>query len=130
MRILLFILTFLTLSALEVDAISFQREWLKKYRHLLVEELEPTVITDYLFQYEVFDIHTHDEIEQLVSRVEKIQQVLNHLEDMSNQSFNTFMRILRLSRQGYILHEIEKYENVKMRENELFISKGKSWFCS
>lgn len=118
MRILFFILTFLTLSALEVDAISFQREWMKKYRHFLIDELEPTTIIDYLFQYEVFDIHTHDEIEQLHSRVEKTQQVLNHLEDMSNQSFNTFMRILRLSSQGYIFHEIEK------RENEPFISKG------
>lgn len=118
MRILLFILTFLTLSALEVDAISFQREWLKKYRHLLLEELEPTVITDYLFQYEVFDTHTHDEIEQLHSRKEKIHLILHHLEDMSNQSLNTFMRILRLSRQEYVLHEIEK------KENEPFISKG------
>lgn len=114
----MFILTFLTLSALEVDAISFQREWLIKYRQLLLEELEPTVITDYLFQFEVFDIHTHDEIEQLHSRKEKIQQVLHHLKDMSNQSLNTFMRILRLSRQEFVLHMIEE------EEKEPYILKG------
>lgn len=108
----------MTLSALEVDAISFQREWLKKYRHLLLAELEPSMITDYLFQYEVFDIHTHDEIEQSYSTVEKTKLVLNHLEDISNQSFYTFTRILRLSKQGSILQLIEKIEN------EPFISKG------
>lgn len=113
----IFHINFFTLSALEVDAISFKKECVKTCRCLLLEELEPTIITDYLFQYEVFDIHTHDEIVQLNSRIEKTRLVLYHLEDMSNQSFNIFMRILRLSNQGYILdYMIEMIEESEISE--------------
>lgn len=98
-------------SALEVGAISFQKDCLKKHRAIFLDELEPTLTTDYLFQYEVFDIHTHDEIEQSIERHKKTQSVLLHLENKSNQCFDIFMQVLKISKQEFILDMIEKREN-------------------
>lgn len=101
----------MTFLALEVDAISFPKDCLKKHRDLFLEELEPTCILDYLFQYEVFDIYTHDEIEQSLYRLTKAELVLDHISNKSNQCLNIFMGILKLANQENILHMIKVSEN-------------------
>lgn len=65
---------------------------------------------DYLFQYEVFDIHTHDEIEQSTQTHKKIESILLHLEKKSNDEFNIFMEVLKISKQEFILNELRKRE--------------------
>lgn len=100
-------------SAFEVGGIKFPKDCLKKNRALFLDELEPTLTADYLFQYEVFDIHTHDEIEQSTERHKKTQRVLLHLENKSNQCFSIFIQVLKISKQEFILDMLEKRENKK-----------------
>lgn len=101
-------------SALEVGSISFQKDCLQKYRTLFLEELEASITADYLFQYEILDIHTHDEIEQLIPRLKSAQCILHHLENKSNQCFYIFMQVLKISGQMHIFSEIEKSEQLLM----------------
>lgn len=100
-------------SALEVGSSIYQKDCLQNHRALFLEKLDPTLTADYLFQYEVFDIHTHDEIEQSTERHKKTQRVLLHLENKSNQCFSIFIQVLKISKQEFILDMLEKRENNK-----------------
>ena len=92
--------------------LSFPYE-LKDHRSLFLEELEPSKTADYLFQFGVFDIDTHDEIEAVKERMQRTQLVLHHLERKFPDCMHTFVRVLKISNQGYIISEILKRTNEK-----------------
>lgn len=110
-------------SALEVGSSIYQKDCLQNHRALFLEKLDPTLTADYLFQYEVFDIHTHDEIEQSTQTHKKIESILLHLEKKSNDEFNIFMEVLKISKQEFILNELRKREGsgkkkLSLKKNE------------
>lgn len=105
-------------SAVGDDDTSFSRDVLKERRPLLLDELEPTEVADYLFQFSVFDLHIHDEIEDSVLRMDKTRLVLHHLESKSPKCFNIFLDVLKLSNQEHILSMLqEKEESTSMTLN-------------
>lgn len=102
-------------SAVGDDDTSFSRDVLKERRPLFLDELEPTEVADYLFQFSVFDLHIHDEIEDSVLRMDKTRLVLHHLESKSPKCFNIFLDVLKLSNQEHILSMLqEKEESTSM----------------
>lgn len=109
---------------MEDEGDSFPKEHLKKYRTLFLEELEPTITADYLFQYSVFSIDTHDEIENESSRLNRARLVLHHLSNKSPQCLNIFGQVLILSKQDVIITTLYEREG----RNSL-TPKGKSWCC-
>ena len=66
---------------------------------------------DYLFQYAVFNIDTHDEIEAEKRRTKKTQLILHYLEEEFSSCMPIFVHVLKISNQDYILSEIIKKEN-------------------
>ena len=84
---------------------------IKDHCSYFLEELEPSKTADYLFQYGVFTIDIHDEIEAERSRTKKTQLVLHYLEEEFSSCMPTFVHILKISNQDYILSEILKKEN-------------------
>lgn len=109
---------------MEDDDNSFPKEHLKKHRTLFLDELEPTKTADYLFQYCVFSIDTHDEIENESSRLKRGQLVLHHLSNKSPACLNIFGQVLILSKQDFIITMLHEREG----RNSL-TPKGKNWCC-
>lgn len=112
-----------TFSALDEDE-SFSKEHLRNHRTLFLEELEPTKTADYLFQFYVFSIATHDEIEKESSRLNKARLVLYHLSEKSPKCLDTFGEVLKLSKQNFIIRTLYEQEG----RNSL-TPKGKSQCC-
>ena len=59
----------------------------------------------------MFNIDIHDEIEAEKSRTKKTQMVLHYLEEEFSSCMPTFVHVLKISNQDYILSEIIKKEN-------------------
>lgn len=113
-----------TFSALDEDE-SFPKEHLRNHRTLFLEELEPSETADYLLQFYVFSIDTHDEIEKESFRLNKAQLVLHHLSEKSPKCLDIFRQVLKLSQQGaYIIRTLYEQEG----RNSL-TPKGKSLGC-
>ena len=62
----------------------------------------------------MFNIDIHDEIEAEKSRTKKTHLVLHYLEKESSSCMPTFVHVLKISNQDYILSEI-----IIRKENEL-----------
>lgn len=92
------------------DDIRFSKDVLKERRPLFLDELEPTEVADYLFQFSVFDLDSHDTIEDSVLRMDKIRLVLRYLESKSPKCFNIFLHVLKLSNQQHILSMLQERE--------------------
>ncbi|XP_078323094.1 uncharacterized protein LOC144622319 [Crassostrea virginica] len=97
---------------IDTDA-SLSLSWtsIKDNWSFFLEELEPWKTADYLFQYGVFNIDIHDEIEAEKSRTKKTQLVLHYLEEKFSSCMPTFVHVLKISNQDYILSEIIKKEH-------------------
>lgn len=100
----------MTLSALGEDDFNVQKDCLKSYRPLFLDELQPIITSDYLFQYGIFDLELHDRIEQLNSRRDQTRFILHYLERMSPDCFDIFKGVLKISNQEFILHIIKEEE--------------------
>lgn len=92
------------------DDTSFSKEVLKEQRSLFLDELEPTEVADYLFQFGVLDLDCHDTIEDNAFRMGKIRLVLHYLERKSPKCFNIFLHTLKLSNQQHILSMLQERE--------------------
>lgn len=107
------------------DDTSFSKDVLKEQRSLFLDELEPTEVADYLFQFGVLDLDCHDKVEKLVPRMDRTRQVLLFLERRSPVCFNIFLHVLKLSNQQHILSMLqEREESTSMtpkREDYVFI---------
>lgn len=107
------------------DDTSFSKDVLKEQRSLFLDELEPTEVADYLFQFSVLDLDSHDKVEKLVPRMDRTRQVLLFLERRSPVCFNIFLHVLKLSNQQHILSMLqEREESTSMtpkREDYVFI---------
>lgn len=92
------------------DDTSFSKDVLKERRPVFLDELEPTEVADYLFQFSVLDLDCHDTIEDTVLRINKIQLVLQYLDGKSPKCFNIFLHTLKLSNQQHILSMLQERE--------------------
>lgn len=92
------------------DDTSFSKDVLKEQRSLFLDELEPTEVADYLFQFGVLDLDCHDTIEDNAFRMGKIRLVLHYLERKSPKCFNIFLHTLKLSNQQHILSMLQERE--------------------
>lgn len=92
------------------DDTSFSKDVLKEQRSLFLDELEPTEVADYLFQFSVLDLDSHDKVEKLVPRMDRTRQVLLFLERRSPVCFNIFLHVLKLSNQQHILSMLQERE--------------------
>ena len=90
--------------------ISLPSNLIKEHESYILEELEPSKTADYLFQYGVFDIDIHDEVEKTKKRTHKAMMVLNHLKK-NPECLPTFVHVLKVSNQDEILSKILKQEN-------------------
>ena len=93
------------------DSLSLSWTSIKDHCSFFLQELEPSKTADYLFQYGVFNIDIHDEIEAEKSRTKKTQLVLHYLEEEFSSCMPTFVHVLKISNQDYILSEIIKKEH-------------------
>lgn len=92
------------------DDTSFSKDVLKEQRSLFLDELEPTEVADYLFQFSVLDLDSHDKVEKLVPRMDRTRQVLLFLERRSPVCFNIFLHVLKLTNQQHILSMLQERE--------------------
>ena len=94
----------------DVDNLNLNWTSIKDHWSFFLKELEPSPTADYLFQYGVFNIDIHDEIEAEKNRTKKNQLVLHYLEKEFSNCMPTFVHVLKMSNQDYILSEIIKKE--------------------
>lgn len=98
------------MSAEGDDDTSISKDVLKEQRSLFLDELEPTEVADYLFQFGVLDLDCHDTIEDTVLRMDKIRLVLHYLERKSLKCCNIFLHVLKLTNQQHILSMLQERE--------------------
>ena len=104
-------LIYFCISDIDTDpSLSLSWTFIKDHWSSFLEELEPMKTADYLFQYGVFNIDTHDEIEAEKRTIKKNQLILHYLEKEFSTCMPIFVHVLKISNQFY-LSEIIRKEN-------------------
>ena len=84
------------ISDIDTDA-SLSLSWtsIKDHWSFILEELEPLKTAGYLFQYAVFNMDTHDEIEAKKRRTKKAELIFHYLEEEFSSCMPTFFMFLK-----------------------------------
>ncbi|XP_062600613.1 uncharacterized protein LOC134262252, partial [Saccostrea cucullata] len=89
------------------STVTLNKNQLKSKHETLLVELEPSSISDFLFQEKVFDIDTHDEIDYECKRIEKVKKILKNLENKSEECLKVFVHGLEITKQQRILEVLQ-----------------------
>ena len=88
---------------------TLQRDDLDRHQAFLLEELEPTILSDILFELDVLTVTDHDNIEKNPQRTGRVEILLSCLK-RNPENLDYFVYALQQCKGEYVLKKLKKRE--------------------